>query len=186
MQKYFEVLHVEDEEAAARVTADVLRHFNPTWRVERVARLELALGLLVANPDKFGLVILDLRLPGIAGLEGLKRIMQIAPHMCVVIYTATVDVDIEDAAFEYGAQSYIYKPCDSNDLYRKINRAVVRFYGTLERCKPEPLPAQHRSFRAILLDNKAKAGIITGAILAIVGGLITAAVEWFKAKMNLK
>lgn len=174
----FFLLHVEDNDFAASSTEVVLRHFNASWVIERASNLESGVDLLKANPKKFGLVILDLRLPGVAGLEGLKRIMEIATHIPVVIYTATADPDLEDRAFELGAQSYIYKPCDNDELYRKLKRAVVRFYGTLERCKPEPLIVD---VKAPFLDKKSKIAITTAAIVAAIGAFIAGFWEVIKS-----
>jgi DNA-binding response OmpR family regulator len=181
MRVFFNILHVEDDDTSARVTANVLRHFDSSWRCESVGNLETAIDLLKANRKKFGVILLDLRLPGIAGLEGLKRIVEVEPNAPVVIYTATVDTDLEDRAFELGAQSYIYKPCDNDELYRRIKRAAVRFYGTCDRIKI-PAPPKQKTLKDIILDNKAKAAILTGAILALISGAIAAVNEWLKTR----
>lgn len=138
MQSTFFVLHIEDDDDVANATGKVLRIFNPTWHVERVNNLDAGMDLLKANPSKFKLVILDLRLPGgYSGLEGLLLIVGSVPRICTVIYSATSDPDMEDRAFVIGAQSYIYKPCDGQELYKKLRRAVMRFYGVIERCTPK-------------------------------------------------
>lgn len=180
MRNVLDVLHVEDDDEVASATGKVLKLFNPTWRIERVDNLDAGMDLLKANPSKFKLIILDLRLPGgYSGLEVLKIIVDSFPTICTVIYSGTSDPDMEDRAFMIGVQSYIYKPCDGQELYRKLNRAVVRFYGTIERCTPkvpeiptllpEPLPAPTT---LPLFDRNAKIALATTAITGLVTTLI--------------
>ncbi|MFZ5801233.1 MAG: response regulator [Candidatus Omnitrophota bacterium] len=58
------------------------------------------------------LVFLDIRLPGVDGVECLRRIKQICPQTLVVMVTCVNDLDIAEEAIQLGAIDYITKPCE--------------------------------------------------------------------------
>ena len=60
-------------------------------------------------------ILLDLLLPGLSGLEVLKRIRARHPHTRIVIVTAWDQTELRHQAREYGAAAYITKPFDLNE-----------------------------------------------------------------------
>ncbi len=75
-----------------------------------------------AIPD---LVIMDVRMPGISGLEAYAALREIEPRLPVIIMTAFGTTDIAIEATKMGAYDYILKPFDIPDILRLIEKAVA-------------------------------------------------------------
>lgn len=78
----------------------------------------------------FDLVLMDIRMNKMGGIEALKHIRELSPAMAVVIMTAYASVDTAVDALKSGAYDYLTKPLDTNDLIRLIRKA-------LKQAKPE-------------------------------------------------
>jgi len=85
---------------------------------EALARLEAEEG-----PD---VVILDLAMPGMDGLEALRRIKERRPLVEVVVLTGHAAVGSAVEAMKCGAFDYLAKPCDFDELLSKIGKASAR------------------------------------------------------------
>lgn len=106
-----QMLVIEDE----RDICDCLQQFFSRRGFEVVSAFsgeEAIARLATGTPD---VVLLDILLPGLTGIEILKRIKQLAPHARVVIITALDRVDLREQAMRYGAAAYITKPFDFTD-----------------------------------------------------------------------
>jgi len=90
---------------------DVLReHFEATYDVDTAPDGKKALKLIRARrPD---VILLDLQMPGLNGLEVMKRIQTLDPKPAVIVVTATEDTDVAAQAMSHGAFSYVPKPFD--------------------------------------------------------------------------
>ncbi|MBF0587549.1 MAG: response regulator transcription factor [Magnetococcales bacterium] len=84
-------------------TSDFLDAFNPTWS---------------------GLLLLELRLPRIDGLEVQRLLNERGNQMPVIIITAHADVPMTIRAMKQGAFDLIQKPCDKGELLRIIKNAL--------------------------------------------------------------
>jgi DNA-binding response OmpR family regulator len=82
-------------------------------------------GLQALDGTEYGLLLLDLGLPDESGLEILRRLRQRGDATPVVIITARDGVDSRIAGLDGGADDYIIKPFDFDELHARI-RAVVR------------------------------------------------------------
>ncbi|NMG45560.1 response regulator [Aromatoleum toluvorans] len=80
-------------------------------------------GLALARETRFGLILLDLRLPDIPGLEVIARLHEFEEDALVVTMTAYPEVRTAVAALKAGAYDYINKPFDLDDLDSLIRRA---------------------------------------------------------------
>ncbi len=80
-------------------------------------------GLLEVKESSPDLVLLDIRLPDINGLEVLRRIKQITPKPCVLVMTAYDDMKTTVEAVQQGAFEYLVKPLDYVALDLTINKA---------------------------------------------------------------
>ncbi len=67
------------------------------------------LQLMAGHPD---VILLDIKLPGISGLDVLKRAKDLCPSSKVIMVTAMSDENSEETARAYGASGYIMKPFD--------------------------------------------------------------------------
>jgi len=74
--------------------------------------------------QKFDLILLDLLMPGLDGLEVLKQIKRIDPEALVIIITAYASVESALTAMKMGAYDYIQKPFKNDELLMTIARAL--------------------------------------------------------------
>lgn len=79
----------------------------------------------------FDLVLMDIRMPGMDGLDALAQIKQISPGILVFLMTAFESVASARVALQRGASDYIVKPMDVEELKANINRLLE--YRTLQR-----------------------------------------------------
>jgi DNA-binding NtrC family response regulator len=108
-----------DDERILRVSlADELRDAGHTVLEFAEASASLQ-SLSNENPD---LVITDIRMPGMDGLELLERIRQVSPSTTVVVMTAWASVDTAIRALKLGAYDYLSKPFQIEEVLYLINR----------------------------------------------------------------
>ena len=72
----------------------------------------------------FGLVLLDLLMPGMDGIEVLRSIRKIEPHAVIIIITAYASVESAISAMKTGAFDYIQKPFKHDELLLTVKRAI--------------------------------------------------------------
>ena len=82
--------------------------------------------LETAARREFDLMMLDIRMPGMSGLEVLKRFRADHPETCVVMLTAMVETSTATEAMKLGADDYLRKPWDANVLRLRLERAQNR------------------------------------------------------------
>jgi two-component system nitrogen regulation response regulator GlnG len=80
--------------------------------------------LAAIGREEPAVVVTDIRMPGIDGLELLERISSQYPELPVIIMTAHSDLDSAVAAYKGGAFEYLPKPFDVNDAVALVNRAL--------------------------------------------------------------
>ena len=83
-----------------------------------------ALALLEA--EHFDVVILDVRMPGMDGIETLKEMKKKRPLMEVIMLTGHGSVESGVQGMQYGAFDYVMKPANIDDLLEKIHEAYQR------------------------------------------------------------
>ena len=74
--------------------------------------------------EKYDLVLTDLRMPDISGLELLKRLMKFYPQAAVILITGYGTVESAVEAMKLGALDYITKPYNPDEMRLKIKRAL--------------------------------------------------------------
>mgnify|MGYP000064522731 FL=1 len=114
------LLIVDDERRMADVLKLVLERAG--YRVRTCSRGEDALRLLADRPAD--LVLTDLKMPGMTGVQLLERIKADTPDVPVVLMTAFATVETAIDALRLGAFDYVRKPFDNNDLKAVIARAL--------------------------------------------------------------
>jgi DNA-binding NtrC family response regulator len=115
----FKVLLVDDEKEFISTLAErmQMRGFDP----EVAFSGEHALKILEQNvPD---VMVLDLKMPGIDGLEVLRRVKKGYPQIQVIIVTGHGSERDEEAARRLGAFDHLQKPVDINDLVLVMEQA---------------------------------------------------------------
>ncbi|MDD4900254.1 MAG: response regulator transcription factor [Candidatus Omnitrophica bacterium] len=116
------ILLVEDDPTVSDLVKEVLVQHD--FEVEKAFDGEEALGKISAQHD---LIILDLGLPKISGLEVLKKIKQDEFHRSkpVIILTGRTDSNTIFDAMETGSYDYLIKPVKLEELIRTIKRALL-------------------------------------------------------------
>ena len=79
---------------------------------------------LVKQQSNISLVLLDMKMPNMDGIEILKRMKEIRPNLPVVMMTAYGELDIIDEAMQIGAVCYFTKPFDIFDVRDEVNRIL--------------------------------------------------------------
>lgn len=115
------IVIIEDEEAIAEFVRLNLERagFRVAWAVSG----EDGLGLVRREPPV--LVVLDLRLPGMDGLEVCRHLRQFYPEVAVIMLTARGQPLDKVRGLELGADDYITKPFDPRELVARV-QAVLR------------------------------------------------------------
>jgi DNA-binding NtrC family response regulator len=116
------ILVVDDESAVRDSLREWLR--KDGHQVDTAADAPAALGVLQANDAGYDLVLLDIRMPGIDGMELQQRIHALAPELVVVMITAYASVDTAVQALKSGAYDYVTKPFDPDQLSRLVRNAL--------------------------------------------------------------
>jgi DNA-binding NtrC family response regulator len=114
------ILVIDDEPRMAEILGMVLRNAGYDVRFETDA--ETALGAHEADP--FDLVLTDLRMPDVSGLEVLERARKIQPEAPVVLITAHGTIKTAIEALRRGAFDYVQKPFDNDELRNVVRRAL--------------------------------------------------------------
>ena len=76
--------------------------------------------------EVYDLVLLDIRMPGMDGIEVLRRAKKIAPDILVLVLTGHGTIDTASEAMELGAAGFIRKPVSIEDLAESIDKALHR------------------------------------------------------------
>jgi DNA-binding NtrC family response regulator len=83
----------------------------------------------ILSRDPFDVIVLDVKMPGIDGIETLKRIKAIQPDYEVIILSGHASLDLARRIVELGGFDYLLKPFDFEDLLVKIEGAFNRKKG---------------------------------------------------------
>ncbi|MCF8077963.1 MAG: response regulator [Desulfobacterales bacterium] len=118
----FRVLLVDDETDFLETLVKRLAKRN--LDVAGVESGESALAALQATP--VDVVVLDVRLPGIDGVETLRRIKQTSPLIEVILLTGHANMEVAVQGMELGAFDYLIKPVDIDDLLYKMQDAYKK------------------------------------------------------------
>ena len=116
------VLLVDDEEVF--VAALAKRMSRRGLHVETAENGQVALEK--ASHASFDVVVLDLAMPGLDGIETLKRLREANADIQVILLTGHGTVQSGVAAMKEGAADFLEKPCDFDELMAKIDEASQR------------------------------------------------------------
>jgi len=114
------VLIIEDDEEMRSLLRDFFDAEG--YQPEAVSNGYDAFGRLTKKP--FDLVITDIRMPGLTGLDILPRIKKIQPEAAIIVITAFGTEEVRRKAFERGANAYLEKPIHFQEL-RDLIRDVI-------------------------------------------------------------
>jgi DNA-binding NtrC family response regulator len=128
MAKKISILIVDDEES--------VRDSLLNWFIEDGYNVRCAenakIALLMLENESFDIILADIKMPGMDGLEMLRRIKLLKTDSIVIVMTAFATVDTAVQALKDGAFDYITKPFDPDDLSHLIRNASKQISLTEE------------------------------------------------------
>ena len=123
------ILIVDDEEIVRRGFSRVLS--GSDLHVETVGSGDEALQQMETHP--FDVVLLDLRMPGMDGMQVLKTIKNRWPASEVIVVTGYPTIETAKEAIRDGANNYLAKPTDPEEVIRVTGEAMNHKYWALRR-----------------------------------------------------
>ena len=118
------VLIVDDEAIVRESLKDWLKD---AYQVATAETGEEALELI--EKQDFDILIVDVRLPGKSGIQVLKEVKEIKPHIKSIVITAYPSADLAAEVTKLGAVDYLIKPVAHDDLERLIRETLLKCKG---------------------------------------------------------
>lgn len=117
------ILIVDDEEVVRNVLQRILKEagYDATVAVDG----EHAINTLYQEEHE--VVLLDIKMPGMTGIEVLGKLTAQWPDICVIMITAVMDAQTAVKAMKLGALDYITKPFDQDDVVQKVHEAITKW-----------------------------------------------------------
>jgi CheY-like chemotaxis protein len=159
------VLIVDDEAELRAVFVEFLRARGVDVN-EAANGLEALLQIKRTRPR---VVVLDITMPRLGGLDALKRIRAFDPSITVIIVSGGVDDELERKALALGARSVLVKPIALADLWRALGAPATN--APIERPEPSPWnapasnPAAASAARVLVIDDDPAVGEVLGEFL---------------------
>lgn len=125
------VLVVDDEEPIRAALKKYLTQQG--YEVSVAASGEQALSVL--QRQKIACMLLDVRMPGLSGVELVPQVMELEPNIALLMLTAVNDATSAALCMQRGAMDYLTKPIELTDLANAIQRALRRRATNLEQQK---------------------------------------------------
>ena len=116
------LLMIEDDTELAQILCDFLKRYN----IQVDSYEDPYLGISALNLKKYDLLILDLSLPGMDGLEICKEV-RLKNDIPIIISSARSDLEDKIVGLELGADDYLPKPYEPKELYARIMSVLRRY-----------------------------------------------------------
>ncbi|MFZ0613125.1 MAG: response regulator [Desulfobacterales bacterium] len=126
-EKTISVLVVDDEERFRTTLLKILKAKG----IQAAAAPDGAAALAEIGRCAYDVVLLDVKMPGMDGIEVLRSLRERGCPAEVIILSGHAAVDTAMAIVRHGAFDYLLKPCDIEDLIDKIHAAYDRKAGTV-------------------------------------------------------
>ena len=153
------ILLIEDEEKMARMVELELRHEG--YAVEKA--FDGVTGLERAEKGDFDLVLLDIMLPGMSGMEVLRRLRRTS-NVPVILLTARDAVMDKVSGLDSGADDYITKPFTPLELLARVNSQLRRYNRYREAiASAEPVKDTYHVLGGIELNEETVEVFVDGA-----------------------
>ena len=116
------ILLVDDDVAVLASLSNLLNHFG--YVVAGAANSQAAMDYVAGARNRFDVIITDLAMPGINGMEFLTLAKKTFPDVPVIIITGHAEQCTIDEALRLGAFAYLTKPLDFQEFANTIERAL--------------------------------------------------------------
>lgn len=156
MGTMYRVLLVEDDNVFARLVEGLLTHSRPgEFDVSTASTVTAAREKLQAEASAFDVVLLDLSLPEMEGMDTLREVQAVAADLPIVVLTSTSDECLSLEVLRNGAQDYLLKTQVTSDHLRRSLRYAIERRSTLRRYGQDGL-----ALEGLLNSMYAAAGIL--------------------------
>jgi len=118
------ILIIEDEAAIRRVLKKIISEENETYEVEEAE--DGLKGIEMISKSDFDLVLCDIKMPKMDGVEVLEKVKNLKPEIPIVMISGHGDLDTAVNTMRLGAFDYISKPPDLNRLLNTVRNALDR------------------------------------------------------------
>jgi len=118
------ILIIEDEAAIRRVLVKILSEESETYKVDEAE--DGVQGLEKAKNEDYDLILCDIKMPKMDGVEVLEAIKKIKPEIPMVMISGHGDLETAVNTMRLGAFDYISKPPDLNRLLNTVRNALDR------------------------------------------------------------
>jgi len=118
------ILIIEDEAAIRRVLKKIISEENDSYQVEEAE--DGLVGIEMIAKSDFDLVLCDIKMPKMDGVEVLEKVKKIKPEIPMVMISGHGDLDTAVNTMRLGAFDYISKPPDLNRLLNTVRNALDR------------------------------------------------------------
>jgi len=118
------ILVIEDEAAIRRVLIKILSEENESYQVEEAE--DGLVGIEKVKNDDYDLILCDIKMPKMDGVEVLEAVKKIKPEILIVMISGHGDLDTAVNTMRLGAFDYISKPPDLNRLLNTVRIALDR------------------------------------------------------------
>jgi PAS domain S-box-containing protein len=108
------ILFIDDEQPLVRMATPTIQRLG--YRIDAFNQADLALKAFTAAPDEFAVVITDLNMPGISGLDVAREILKLRPGVSVILNSGYVSEELMSRARELGVARILLKPNSMEDL----------------------------------------------------------------------
>lgn len=116
------ILVIDDQKSIRNTLKEILE-----YEKHKVATAQTGMeGLQLLDKEKFDIVLCDIKMPEMDGIEVLQKVMEKAPEMPVIMISGHGNIDTAVDAIKKGAYDFIEKPLDLNRLLITIRNAVER------------------------------------------------------------
>jgi len=116
------VLYIEDEGIVINVAKLILERLG--YEVEVSMRCHEAIKLLKSRPDNFDLVITDMSMPGMNGIELSQKLLEIRPDIPIILCTGFSELIDEKETRKTGINAIIPKPFMLDDMAKVIRKVI--------------------------------------------------------------
>ena len=123
---------IDDEESIRTICTSALEDL---FKIEAFSSASQA--LLALNSSKPDLIITDIKMPGMSGLEFLDKVSEKYPDLTTIIITAHANMDNALSAYKGGAFEYLTKPFDINEIRKLVIKATKTKKTNLQECLEE-------------------------------------------------
>ncbi len=131
------LLMIEDDTELAEILSNFLKRYN----IYVTNYEDPYLGISALNLKKYDLLILDLSLPGMDGLEICKEIRS-KSDIPIIISSARSDLEDKIVGLELGADDYLPKPYEPKELYARIMSVLRRYKKSMNPHEETPMALQ--------------------------------------------